>query len=65
MFHSEIALTDFGLSRRISDVRAASTIAPRWSSPELLESLTFATATDVWASGNKYFGYFGLPNELQ
>ena len=48
---NQVALTDFGLSRRAND-NGAETISPRWASPELFRTKNFTLETDIWAFGN-------------
>ena len=48
---NQVALTDFGLSRRANDGAVAETISPRWASPELFRTKNFTLETDIWAFG--------------
>jgi len=46
-----VVLTDFGLSRKINDLKPSKTISPRWSSPELCRTRVFTCESDVYAYG--------------
>jgi len=46
-----VAITDFGLSRRLGDISKTKTISPRWSAPELCESHIPNMKSDIWAYG--------------
>ena len=52
---NHVALTDFGLSRKVDDDEPLKVFSHRWASPELFRNKKFTFETDIWAFGKLIF----------
>ena len=46
-----VALSDFGMSRKVGSIEKTQVISPRWAAPELVRRRVFTLGTDLWALG--------------
>ena len=60
--NATVKLCDFGLARQVIEddylAESKEPISVRWASPEILNSLHFSTASDIWAAGVLFWEIF-------